>query len=91
MLELDGSAASERFVRVVLAAHLAKRKVKLWVDGCYCIFLVVTSIGCCRLLKLQTDEGLYPRPALLEYALCSLYRRVDDASVVYANMAARTS
>ena len=34
MLELDGSAASENFVRVVLAAHLANRKVKFWVDGC---------------------------------------------------------
>jgi hypothetical protein len=34
MLELDDSPASERFVRVVLAAHLANRKVKFWVDGC---------------------------------------------------------
>lgn len=34
MLELDGSAASENFVRVVLAAHLADRKVKFWIDGC---------------------------------------------------------
>lgn len=34
MRELDGSEASDRFVRVVLAAHLANRKVKFWVDGC---------------------------------------------------------
>jgi hypothetical protein len=32
--ELDGSAASEQFVRVVLAAHLANRKVKFWIVGC---------------------------------------------------------
>ena len=34
MLELDDSPASERFVRVALAAHLANRKVKFWVEGC---------------------------------------------------------
>lgn len=34
MLELDDSPASERFIRVVLAAHLANREVKFWVDGC---------------------------------------------------------
>ncbi len=32
--ELDDSVASDRFLRVVLAAHLAGRKVKFWVDGC---------------------------------------------------------
>jgi hypothetical protein len=32
--ELDDSAASDRFLRVVLAAHLAGRKVKFWIDGC---------------------------------------------------------
>ena len=32
--ELDDSAASDRFLRVVLAAHLANRKVKFWIDGC---------------------------------------------------------
>lgn len=32
--ELDGSAASERFVKTVVAAHLANRKVKFWVEGC---------------------------------------------------------
>ena len=34
ILELDGSAASENFVRVVLAAHLANRKVEFWINGC---------------------------------------------------------
>ena len=32
--ELDDSAASDRFLRVVLAAHLANHKVKFWIDGC---------------------------------------------------------
>lgn len=32
--ELDDSIASDRFLRVVLAAHLAGRKVKFWIDGC---------------------------------------------------------
>ena len=32
--ELDNSPASERFVRTVVAAHLANRKVKFWVQGC---------------------------------------------------------
>jgi len=32
--ELDESVASERFLRVVLAAHLADRRVKFWIDGC---------------------------------------------------------
>lgn len=34
VLELDNSAASDRFLRVVLAAHLANQKVKFWIDGC---------------------------------------------------------
>jgi len=34
MLELDDSPDGERFLRVLLAAHLANRKVKFWVDGC---------------------------------------------------------
>ena len=34
MLELDGSPASENFVKILLAAHLADRKVKFWIDGC---------------------------------------------------------
>ena len=33
-LELGDSAASDRFLRIVLAAHLANRKVKFWIDGC---------------------------------------------------------
>lgn len=32
--ELDDGIASDRFLRVVLAAHLAGRKVKFWIDGC---------------------------------------------------------
>lgn len=32
--ELDESTASDRFLRVVLAAHLANRRVKFWVVGC---------------------------------------------------------
>lgn len=32
--ELDDSTASDRFLRVVLAAHLADRRVKFWIDGC---------------------------------------------------------
>jgi hypothetical protein len=32
--ELDDSAASDQFARIVLAAHLADRKVKFWIDGC---------------------------------------------------------
>jgi hypothetical protein len=32
--ELDDDVASDRFLRVVLAAHLAGRKVKFWIDGC---------------------------------------------------------
>jgi hypothetical protein len=32
--ELDDSAASDRFLRVVLAAHLASKKVKFWINGC---------------------------------------------------------
>jgi hypothetical protein len=32
--ELDDSAASDRFLRVVLAAHLANRKAKFWINGC---------------------------------------------------------
>jgi hypothetical protein len=32
--ELDDSVASDRFLRVVLAAHLADRRVKFWIDGC---------------------------------------------------------
>lgn len=32
--ELDDSAASDRFLRTVLAAHLANRKVKFWIEGC---------------------------------------------------------
>lgn len=32
--ELDESVASDRFLRIVLAAHLANRKVKFWIDGC---------------------------------------------------------
>jgi hypothetical protein len=32
--ELDDSVASDRFLRIVMAAHLAGRKVKFWIDGC---------------------------------------------------------
>lgn len=32
--ELDGSEASDRFMRAVLAAHLANRNVKFWIEGC---------------------------------------------------------
>lgn len=32
--ELDDSVASDRFLRVALAAHLANRKVKFWIEGC---------------------------------------------------------
>lgn len=32
--ELNDSAASDRFLRVVLAAHLAGRKVEFWINGC---------------------------------------------------------
>jgi hypothetical protein len=32
--ELDDSEASDRFLRVVLAAHLANKKVEFWIDGC---------------------------------------------------------
>jgi hypothetical protein len=32
--ELDDSAASDRFVKTVLAAHLANREVEFWVYGC---------------------------------------------------------
>ena len=32
--ELDGSPASDRFVKTVVAAQLADRKVKFWVEGC---------------------------------------------------------
>ena len=32
--ELDDSAASDRFLKAVLAAHLANREVKFWVYGC---------------------------------------------------------
>lgn len=32
--ELDGSPASERFMKTVVAAHLANKKVKFWVEGC---------------------------------------------------------
>lgn len=32
--ELDGSAASEQFLRIVLAAHLADRSVEFWISGC---------------------------------------------------------
>ena len=32
--ELDDSAASDRFLGVMLAAHLANRKVKFWIEGC---------------------------------------------------------
>jgi len=32
--ELDDSAGSDRFLRTVLAAHLANRKVKFWINGC---------------------------------------------------------
>jgi hypothetical protein len=32
--ELDDTMASDRFLRVLMAAHLARRKVKFWVDGC---------------------------------------------------------
>jgi len=32
--ELDDSIASDRFLRIVMAAHLARRKVKFWIDGC---------------------------------------------------------
>jgi len=34
VLELDTSAAHDRFLRIVLATHLADRKVKFWIDGC---------------------------------------------------------
>ena len=32
--ELDGSAASEQFLRIVVAAHLAERSVEFWINGC---------------------------------------------------------
>ena len=32
--ELDDSTASDSFLRAVLAAHLANRRVKFWVSGC---------------------------------------------------------
>ena len=32
--ELDDSAASDRFLKTVLAAHLADRKVEFWIVGC---------------------------------------------------------
>ena len=32
--ELDDSATGDRFLRVVLAAHLANKKVKFWINGC---------------------------------------------------------
>lgn len=32
--ELDNSPASDRFVKTVVAAHLANRKVKFWINGC---------------------------------------------------------
>lgn len=32
--ELDDSIASDRFLRVVMAAHMAGRKVKFWIEGC---------------------------------------------------------
>ena len=32
--ELDNSPASDRFVKTVVAAQLADRKVKFWVEGC---------------------------------------------------------
>jgi hypothetical protein len=32
--ELDDSVASDRFLRAVLAAHLAGRKVEFWITGC---------------------------------------------------------
>jgi hypothetical protein len=32
--ELDDSPASDRFLKVVLEAHLANKKVEFWIDGC---------------------------------------------------------
>ena len=32
--ELDDSVATDRFLKTVVAAHLANRKVKFWVQGC---------------------------------------------------------
>lgn len=32
--ELDDSVASDRFLKTVLAAHLAGRKVEFWITGC---------------------------------------------------------
>ena len=32
--ELDDSVASDSFLRVVMAAHLAGREVEFWIDGC---------------------------------------------------------
>lgn len=34
MLELDDSPGADRFLKALLAAHLAGRKVKFWIDGC---------------------------------------------------------
>jgi hypothetical protein len=32
--ELDDSPGSDRFLKTVIAAHLANRKVKFWIEGC---------------------------------------------------------